>query len=125
MPASGRDARQKEEKEEKESKGLTLKLISIVVHADRVMMEYIQPNPTSQVDTRVEEQITKDAIDRMGHHLQQLFAPTSLLHIHFQAEVKEVSEYGRQFLWVLQFWSPICGNQVQCLGERRVGRREL
>lgn len=66
MPASGRDARQKEEKEEKESKGLTLKLISIVVHADRVMMEYIQPNPTSQVDTRVEEQITWEAIDKRG-----------------------------------------------------------
>ena len=45
-------------------------------------------------------------------NLQQLFASASLLYIHFQATVEEISEDRRQLLWVLELRRAVCGDQV-------------
>lgn len=49
-------------------------------------------------------------------YLQQLFSWASLLHVHLQTSVQEVSERRRQFLRVLQLRRPVGCYEIQRLG---------
>ena len=55
----------------------------------------------------MKKEITGEVIN-----LEQLFASTSFLYIHFQTTVEEISENWRQLLRILELWCAICGNQV-------------
>lgn len=54
-------------------------------------------------------------------YLQKFLGRPSPVHVHLQAAVKKVSEHGRESLWVLQLWCPVCSYQIQCLETKETG----
>jgi len=59
----------------------------------------------------------RSGVGRRRRYLEQVGGRAPAVNIHLQTAVQEVSEHGRQPLWVLQLRRPVGGDQVQSLGQ--------